>query len=581
MVKALVKNSWVLTISLLFFYQSYAQSAADQKISITLQGSLISALGEINQLEGITLSYNSRKIKDRTIKKMEFKDTPVSEVLASVLGPEYKVEFDGEYAIIQPAPKTMMKKKKPKKKPVFKEVQGNAPEDGGLQEDVRPDDVPMISLSDSQETTSQESEPVQKKKKDRRKVASNSDSMDSTNRHHLFQISLLPGIGTSAPSSEQVSVNYSFNLLSGRHRSLHGAEIGWIYNRQETFARGFQWGGIGNYVGGEFRGLQFAGLLNLVNGDINGWQFSGFLNLGSGKLRGVQSAGLLNIAAGNSIGTQLAFGGNFQKGNLTGGQAAMAGNFNKGNLAGVQLTMGANVVSDSLKGIQMGGLYNSADYTRGAQFSLGANVAKEKARGFQMGAFNYASRLSGVQLGFINVVDSLEKGATIGLINIVKNGKTDFGLDHNDIDHVRLSFRTGTNRFYNIYVAGFRLLESNSDANDNDHLLINYGLGFGTEKSLKKNFFLNLELISTLLYNTEDSYQHFNWLNRLHANIGFRATKWLAFSGGPVLNVFATDQFNEETRETSELGNKKGFFENQTSSTLVKAWVGYSFSVNF
>lgn len=560
---------------------NFAQGGDQPKFTISItKGSISQALQQIDEIQGVTLAYDPTILLDRTIQSKTFKSEPLVAILTEVLGERYHIQMDGNYAIIQAIEKKESDQDHRKRK-----------------EDVKTIDVQPLQVSNAEEVKRPSAYVIAETPKDKVQLATKFSSSGNepekttpitqdtskvapeTDRHQLIQVSLLPGIGTSAPNSATVNVNYSLNLLSGRHNSLDGLEFGGIYNRHETYAYGFQFAGLGNYVGDNVRGFQFAGLINRSKGNVKGLQMSGLTNLGSGNLEGLQLGGLLNTASSKSTGAQFSFGGNLMKGNLTGGQVSFVGNVTQGNLNGPQFSMGANIVSDSLRGIQIGGALNSAKYVKGAQLSFGINIAGEKVNGFQLGTFNRAHKLSGLQIGLINVVDSLEKGATIGLLNLVKNGKTEFAIDHNDVDHVRLTFRTGTTGFYNIYTVGFRLLES--DITNDDNLLINYGFGFGTEKNLKKNFFFNLELISSVLYNTEDKEQLFNLLNRLHANIGFRAKKWLAFSGGPVLNVFVTDEYNNETGETSQLGNKKSFFDKKSNAEVIKMWLGYSFSVKF
>lgn len=556
---------------------NFAQGGDQPKFTISItKGSLSQALEQIDEMKGITLAYDPTLLNDLSVDNQTFNNASLETILTGVLGENFNVKMDGNYAIIQSATKTSPQKTPSRRKENVEIIDIQSLQVLHSEEVKQPSDGVLSPGPKTQSKAKKVGFAIEKKSapdEDTTKVD------PETNRHQLIQVSLLPGIGTSSPKSTQVDVNYSINLLSGRHNSLDGMEFGGIYNRHESHVYGFQFAGFGNYAGKGIRGLQFAGAINRTKGRVKGLQMSGLTNLGSGPLEGVQASFLLNTASAKSVGAQLSFGGNILKGDLIGGQASFAGNVNQGNLNGPQLSMGVNIVSDSLRGIQAGGVLNSAKHVTGAQLSFGANLAQEKINGFQLGSFNRAHKLSGIQVGLINVVDSLEKGATIGLLNLVKNGKTELGIDHNDVDHVRLTFRTGSKGFYNIYTVGFRLLES--DVTNDDNLLINYGFGFGTEKNLNKNFFLNVELISSLLYNTEDKQQLFNLLNRVHTNIGFRAKKWLAFSAGPVLNIFVTDEFNEETGETSQLGNKNGFFEKQSTFEVVKIWPGYSFSIKF
>lgn len=560
---------------------NFAQGGEQPKFTISItKGSLTTALEQIDEIQGVILSYDPTLFIERTVEAQTYSDATLATILNGVLGNDFSVEMDGNYAIIQPAIKTVSKKSIPREK---KDIATIAVQSLSVNKESikNPPNSELFAISEAASKDSKhtelEEEPATLANTEF--VADTTKATSESSRHQLIQVSLLPGIGTSAHNSSEVDINYSFNLLGGKHHSLDGVEFGGVYNQHVSHAYGFQTAFLGNFVGNDAKGFQIAGLINQTKGGVKGLQMSGLTNLNSGALEGVQASGLLNTTGADATGGQVAFGVNIMKGNLIGSQASFVGNVIQGHLNGPQVTLGANIVSDSVRGVQIGGAFNSSEHVKGAQLSMGINIAREKTSGFQLGAFNKTSKLSGIQMGVINVVDSLEKGATIGLINVVKNGKTELGIDHNDVDHVRLSFRTGTNGFYNIYNAGFRLLES--DATGDDNLLISYGFGFGTEKSLTKNLFLNMELTSNLLYNSEDKEQLFNLLNRVQTNIGFKAMKRLSFTGGPTLNIFVTDEFDSETGETAQLGNKKSFFDKQSSDTIVKMWVGYSFAIRF
>ena len=92
----------------------------------------------------------------------------------------------------------------------------------------------------------------------------------------------------------------------------------------------------------------------------------------------------------------------------------------------------------------------------------------------------------GTQIGLINIADTVERGVTVGLINIVKKGKLQFALEHNEVIDFNIAFRSGTNRLYSVLFVG-------SQAKEDDYLWT-YGGGFGTEFKLKKNWNSSVEL---------------------------------------------------------------------------------------
>lgn len=72
-------------------------------------------------------------------------------------------------------------------------------------------------------------------------------------------------------------------------------------------------------------------------------------------------------------------------------------------------------------GLSLGLLANYAQSYEGAHLAFVANYSSIKFTGLQMAALNYAERLHGAQLGFINFAGTSDKGVQVGLINIMEN----------------------------------------------------------------------------------------------------------------------------------------------------------------
>ena len=72
-------------------------------------------------------------------------------------------------------------------------------------------------------------------------------------------------------------------------------------------------------------------------------------------------------------------------------------------------------------GISLGFLANYAENYKGAHLAWIANYSSAKFTGLQLAGFNYAERLNGLQLGFINFAASTERGVQVGLINVMKS----------------------------------------------------------------------------------------------------------------------------------------------------------------
>lgn len=88
------------------------------------------------------------------------------------------------------------------------------------------------------------------------------------------------------------------------------------------------------------------------------------------------------------------------------------------------LTLGiVNGSTGTSSGLSAGFLANYAQNYKGAQLAFLANYASGKVTGVQWSAFNYATSLHGLQLGFINFADTCDKGVQVGLINIMNQTK--------------------------------------------------------------------------------------------------------------------------------------------------------------
>ncbi len=92
-----------------------------------------------------------------------------------------------------------------------------------------------------------------------------------------------------------------------------------------------------------------------------------------------------------------------------------------------------NGSTGSSSGISLGLLANYAESYKGAQLAYVANYTSTNQSGLQIAAFNYAGRLHGLQLGFVNFADTSDKGVQIGLINIMKQTKNWFSNFPNEV----------------------------------------------------------------------------------------------------------------------------------------------------
>jgi hypothetical protein len=92
-----------------------------------------------------------------------------------------------------------------------------------------------------------------------------------------------------------------------------------------------------------------------------------------------------------------------------------------------------NGSSGDSSGVSLGLLANYAEDYSGAHLAWFANYASGRFSGLQWSIFNYAETLKGVQLGWVNFADNMEKGLQVGLLNVIRNNVYWFGGLPNEV----------------------------------------------------------------------------------------------------------------------------------------------------
>jgi hypothetical protein len=237
----------------------------------------------------------------------------------------------------------------------------------------------------------------------------------------VFQVSLVPALGTNGLHPGSFNNYFSLNLSSGYSASTVFFELGIISNLNTNRTNGVQLGGIANITGANafggltkkqreekrksgfssnLTGVQFSGVTNIVLGNAFGAQVTGGVNLDNGALIGLQISGIANIVTTYSFGVQLSGLFNVSEMSFSGVQLAGLSNYTRGELEGVQL-----------------GLVNQAGATEGKN-----SVDNTQPTGVQIGFINFAKKMNGFQVGVINFARQ-SQGTQIGLLNFYTGGK--------------------------------------------------------------------------------------------------------------------------------------------------------------
>lgn len=488
---------YLLCFSLLLVsISSFAQNLLQKRISISMhQRPLKEILAQIENKANIYFSYNSDLLDEQKKLSIDVKDEPLETILSDLLGPGYKFQVAGNHLIVKPASgqgiifsgklieaetghpieyasvyerslmagtttdvdgnfKLQIRQPLPHYELVIKKL---SYEDTvlTLKKNYSPTEPIVLkrSVAELQEVTVHGVEQHWLAKQ----FISTKDKFNSINLRGYFarqpyQFSLFPGLGSKDRLKGQTVNKFSFNMIGGYTGGVRGFELGTGFNIVQRDMQYVQIGGLFNIVGGKMQGVQVGGIYNYVNQNVRGVQFAGIYN-NALQVNGVQASGAVSWTRSELYGAQAA-GLINRAANTDGVQFAGFGNWNERKLEGFQAA-GAFNSNDSVQGIQCAGLFNyTKKRTEGAQIAGGLNVTKKTMNGVQIaGLLNYAKTVNGTQLGLVNIADS-SSGLSLGLINIILKGKHSIDLNIMEWQPFNLSYRSGTDRLYNIFQVG-------------------------------------------------------------------------------------------------------------------------------
>ncbi|HLP13295.1 MAG TPA: STN domain-containing protein [Flavobacteriales bacterium] len=302
---------------------------------------------------------------------------------------------------------------------------------------------------------------------------------------------------------------------------------------------------LAGYTGG-VKYAEIAGLLNVDRGNVSYFQVAGLMNAVGGKTTGFQAAGLFNAC----------------RDDVTGFQAAGLCNINK----------------KTTKGFQAAGLFNYSKHVKGVQAA---------------GLFNYAKKINGVQISVFNFADTCN-GVQIGFFNFVKHGYHKIELSADDVFYGNIAFRTGTERFHNIFTAGMGFEKYTR--------MWTFGYGIGTSFHLHKKLLLDID-ITTSTIRREGAWpmlfddggieslpdeqrlavtnQLMNLNNKLYVGLDWQFCKHVGLSAGPTLNVHLTDTRNYSFDTFNSLHPNYFFSEMVDTNLKLNMWVGIKAAIRF
>ncbi len=366
----------------------------------------------------------------------------------------------------------------------------------------------------------------------------------------LAQVSLLPYIGTNAERSDEMTNNFSFNLLWGTNGGVEGMEIGGFVNHITQNVTGVQVAGFGNFVEGEITGTQVSGLFNIGSGPMTGVQVGGLFNR-SGATQAVQVAGLFNLSD---------------------------------DIHGVQVSALFNVARGAADAVQAAGLFNASNGPTKTQISGLFNRAGDISVGQVSPLLNIARRVEGFQIGLINVADTI-RGTPIGLLNLIRHGYNRVELGSGEALHANLGLKLGAYTFYNIFHFGLRWEErlSETEALNQQNASKSWALGYGlgTTIGVGPRTLINVEVVSLHVNEREGWTRALNQLNQLRLTFDWRAGQRTSFFAGPTGNLMLSKRTDAEGVLIGSTLAPYALHEGVKGKTQTQMWVGLNAGVRF
>ncbi len=358
-----------------------------------------------------------------------------------------------------------------------------------------------------------------------------------------FQLAFLPFVGSNLRLSGNTVNDYSLNVLGGYSMGTRKLELAGLININRDSVKSVQLAGLFNVSGGPVSGVQAAGLVNANKKTMTGVQLAGLINSNRDTMNGFAAAGLMNVNPGVT------------KGVATAGLL----NVSFGKTEGVQAAGLLNFCMKDIEGTQAAGMMN---------------VALKDVRGTQIsGLINYAGKVSGSQLGFLNVSDTCS-GVPVGFLSFSYHGYHVLEISADEVFPLNLAFRTGVRRFYNIFTGGLK-------TNNFDLPLWNFGYGLGTSASLRKKWWLNFDLTTQQLVKGK-SFDEMNLLSKFNITADKIIYKKFAFAFGPVLNFYASNTtVPYYTTDFNKIPPYTFMDESYSNNLNFKMWVGGKVAVRF
>lgn len=331
--------------------------------------------------------------------------------------------------------------------------------------------------------------------------------------------------------------------------------------------------GMSSYFQGQDTRMLSLGLVGAWSGRVRGLSVSGAVGV-TENLAGIQIGGALSLSLEDAVGIQVGGAASIALEDLDGLQFAGGTSIALGRMRGVQVAGGLNVAGELAVGGQIS-IANYAAELRGLQFGT-LNLAGSMV-GVQAGVVNYANDVHGVQLGLLNVASGNVHGmqigivnlaksadASIGLVNIYRDGRTQFRFGMDTAGFLDASVVHGSRITHTIYsIAANPISGRGSFA---------VGLGVGARVSFSERVHLDIDVLARALLSPLANDVHSDAVLEPRLVLGVRVYEAVGFFVGLAYPI----RFSGAEEPTSFGGLTRVLRDTEASGTYVDAWPSLS-----
>ena len=399
------------------------------------------------------------------------------------------------------------------------------------------------------------------------------------------KLSLIPGFSTPGKSttgqkeissleieilgSDSDMTNNSIGFLASTVKEdVLGTQVAGIWAKAGGHIYGAQVSGIVSYAEGKVYGGQVTGIVG-VNAGVVGGQASGIVSIANGNVKGGQVAGIASITDGNVQGGQVAGISSISSGNIKGGQVASIISIAGGNVDGAQAAVIGNVAGGDVSKLQGSVIFNIAGgNTLGVQASTFLNITGETNNGAQIGMLNIADQVNKLQLGLFNIARKND-GIAFGLVNAIGNGRFDIDLSYDESEYSNITFRSGAQKIYN------HLSYGRKSSNNEEHTRVRWGVGFN--KKYNNDLSQDFEaLLSTRILESDSDYnEDIHILLPRTLTIGSN----LSYAIIPQIKIFAGVSINTSIKKERNNLIKETYFGKEADKVWPGAMLGIRVSL--